>query len=72
MVGIPFQRVYESLYAAKARRFAFGFFISPYSSLQVSRKLERNLENWKTDLSKKSTHSPKRVGGWDTFNNILC
>jgi hypothetical protein len=44
-VGIPFQRVYESLYAAKARRFAFGFFISPCFPLQEPRKLERNLEN---------------------------
>ena len=69
-MGIPFHRVYESLYTAKARRFVFGFFISPYLSLQIPCKLERNLENWKTDLSKKSTHSPKRVGGLCNPNQI--
>ena len=69
-MGNPFQRVYNPLYAAKSHRFAFEFFIFPYLSLHMPCKLERNLENWKTDLSKKSAHSPKRVGGLCNLEQI--
>ena len=55
-MGIPFNRVCRFRYTAKARRFAFGFFSSPCFPLQESRKLERNLENYKIYSHQISTY----------------
>ena len=61
MVGNPFQRVYMPLYAAKSHRFAFEFFISPYLSLHMPCKLERNLEN---ECATPLKNPPNPRGGW--------
>ena len=41
----------------------------PFISANAS-QFGEDLENWKTDLSKKSAHSPKRVGGLCNLEQI--